>query len=71
MNLYYFTFGVGQEYAGHVQPIKAPNLKSAISTMTSKYGDRWSVDYTAEEYELNGPMHTTKLPLITAKGGES
>jgi len=47
--VYYFTFGMGQKYAGKCQPILASNYDSARETMNELYG-AWAFQYTRKEY---------------------
>ncbi|RDW17017.1 hypothetical protein CWR48_15550 [Oceanobacillus arenosus] len=49
--LYYFTFGAGQPLDGHCQPILAKDLVEARETMFMNYGNKWSFQYTEEEWD--------------------
>ena len=48
--VYYFTFGMGHDLQGHVQPILASSYKSARETMFDKYGNKFAFQYTRDEY---------------------
>lgn len=44
-----FTFGQGQEHAGHIVKIKGTETSSR-KKMFEKYGDKWAFQYTLEEW---------------------
>ncbi len=48
--IWYFTFGIGQPYAGFCQPIQAKSCEEAREKMFEKYGDKWSFQYSQEEW---------------------
>jgi len=50
MNIYYFTFGFGQKFEGHVQPIIAESSMIARYKMVSIFGDKWAFQYGEDEY---------------------
>lgn len=51
MQPFYFTFGVGQEYAKHYVEIVAPDAETARAVMERMHGLRWSFQYTATAFE--------------------
>lgn len=53
MEKYYFTFGCYHELSDRVQPILAPDLKSAMDKMFELHGRDWALDYTGDEYYTN------------------
>lgn len=74
MIVQYFTFGVGQELAGHVQPIKADSPEEAREKMFEVHGKKWAFQYSEEEYlkaRLEGYANETLLEPIILKGGET
>lgn len=73
MAVEYFTFGVGQELAGHVQPIKAESAEAARAKMFEVYGKKWAFQYSEEAYlkaRLEGFANETLLEPIILEVGE-
>lgn len=69
----YFTFGIGHEFAGHVQPIKADSPEAARQKMFEVYGKKWAFQYSEDEYlkaRQEGYARETLLEPIILKGGE-
>lgn len=69
----YFTFGMGHELAGHVQPIMAENPEAAREKMFEVHGKKWAFQYSEKEYidaRLAGHARETVLKPIILKGGE-
>ena len=44
-----FTFGCGQEHAGHYVRIKG-TYDDARDEMFRRYGDKWAFQYSADEF---------------------
>lgn len=51
LKIYYFTFGLGHLYAGHVQPIAATSPLHALQAMVFTYGKKWAFKYTEEQWD--------------------
>ena len=47
---FYFTFGCGQENAGHCQPIYAKDYETARTRMWDIHGSMWAFQYTEEQW---------------------
>ena len=50
LKVYIFTFGHGQEHAGHCQIIMADGWLEARRLMFEHHKDKWSFQYTEEEW---------------------
>lgn len=48
-NYWCFTFGYGQEYAGHYVKVKG-TYGEARQKMFDKYGDKWCFQYSEDEW---------------------
>lgn len=73
MTVQYFTFGVGQELAGHVQPIMADSPEAAREKMFEVHGKKWAFQYSEDEFlkaRKEGYARETVLKPIILKGGE-
>lgn len=53
MPVYFFTFGMGQTYEGHCQPIIAEDAEEARIRMSGMYGRKWAFQYSESEYLRN------------------
>jgi len=51
MEKHIFTFGSGQPMAGHYQEIHAESPEQARDRMISLYGNKWSFQYTDQQWE--------------------
>lgn len=68
----FFTFGMGHELAGHVQPIKADSAEIARNEMFRIHGKKWAFQYSEQEYldaRLEGHARETVLEPIILKDG--
>jgi hypothetical protein len=65
MNKYIFTFGCGQENAGHCQPIFAGSYGAAREKMFELHGEKWAFQYTGEEWEGLKSREDRYFPLET------
>lgn len=64
---FFFTFGVGQRLADHVQPIKAINMAEANKKMIEIHGREWAFPYTEKEFTSSSLINNYKrLALIIA-----
>lgn len=74
MAVQFFTFGMGHELAGHVQPIKADSPEAARDKMFELHGKKWAFQYSEQEYldaRLAGHARETVLePIILSNGPE-
>lgn len=52
-----FTFGGGHPLKKHVQPVHAPDAKSARLKMLEAYGDKWSGQYDGEAFAAIDQKH--------------
>jgi hypothetical protein len=52
MKKYYFTFGCGQQHAGHYIIIEADTVEQARQQMFAKFGRKWSMCYTEQEWKV-------------------
>lgn len=50
---WYFTFGSGQVHEGKFHVIEAVDWMRARELMISKFGTRWSMQYSEDEWELD------------------
>lgn len=55
--VWYFTFGCGQEHAGHYVKIKG-TFSEARAKMFDRFGDKWAFQYSEQEW--NEKNHTEK-----------
>lgn len=46
----YFTFGIGHDFARHVQPIVANSPEEAREKMVQLHGNKWAFQYSEKEY---------------------
>jgi hypothetical protein len=54
MKKFYFTFGFGQPHANRFHIIKAESHSEARKAMVSKFGTKWSMQYTEEKWYRDG-----------------
>lgn len=73
MEVFYFTFGVGQRLAYRVQPIEAESYDLAREAMFEMYGDKWAFQYDSKAWaEIErkrkeaGEQPILKLPVVYA-----
>lgn len=50
MTVQFFTFGMGHDLAGHVQPIKADSPEAAREKMVQLHGNKKAFQYSEDEY---------------------
>lgn len=60
LKTFYFTFGGGQRYQGHYQPIMAIDSKRARAKMVEIYGTEWAFDYDEEQWKSAGEYYIGK-----------
>ena len=71
-----FTFGKGQQHAGHCQPIKASSHEAARTKMFELYGSEWCFQYSEQQWQevIDNPMRfwpmEEELPLIEVENKE-
>lgn len=63
--LWYFTFGCGQQNAGHCQPIYAQSYDAARAAMFDRYGKEWCLSYSEETWKTMKNRRDRWWPLET------